>query len=61
VLNASGAETSNKRPLDAARFMRLTTTHAADCTLALGWVTGLNTRRYNWSDIKAMHDLLDRL
>ena len=61
VLDGGGAETSSDRALDAGRFIRLCTTHAADCTLALGWVTGRTCRRYNWSDVKAMFELLDRL
>jgi len=60
VLNGTDAGSSSDRALDAARYMRLCTTHAADCTLALGWVTGHNCRRYSWSDVKAMYDLLDR-
>jgi len=60
VLNGTDAETSNEKALDAARFMRLCTTHAPDCTLALGWITGPGCRRYNWSNVKAMYDLLDR-
>ena len=60
VLNGSGAETCVERSLDAGRFLRLCTTHAGDCTLALGWVMGRTCLRYNWTDVKAMYDLLDR-
>lgn len=60
VLNGSDVATSNDRALDTARFMRLCTTHAADCTLALGWAAGRRCRRYTWSDVTAMYDILDR-
>jgi len=60
VLNGSDADMSDERVLDAGRFMRLCITHAPDCTLALGWVIGHNCQRYNWTDVKAMYDLLDR-
>jgi len=60
VLNGTDAGTSSDRVLNAARFMRLCTTHVPDCTLALGWLTGHAAQRYSWADVKAMYDLIDR-
>jgi len=60
VLDGTDAKSSNERSLDAARYLRLCTTHVPHCTLALGWVTGPNCHRYSWSDVKAMYYMLDR-
>jgi hypothetical protein len=60
IIDADPSRLSAERAIDSNRFLRLCMTHAADCTLALGWISAPGSHRYNWTAVKAMHDTIER-
>ena len=64
ILQGPNADTSDNKPIDPQRFLRLCNSLYPQSTLSLGWTTGPaapgGTNRYDWASVKSMHDLVER-